>query len=142
MREVISQAGLVLPEEDLAVGKTWTQQGRNVSPAATLVLESTYRYEGPAQKTAPDPVKIGLEVKADLQPAEGDAKASSGKLKVRAQNSEGSFTFDNAAGHLVGSTIKQSIEIADLVKVGLGALAREMEIVQSNETTTTRKLVK
>jgi hypothetical protein len=139
MKEMISRAGLVFPEEDVAAGKTWTQQSRNASPTATLVLDSTYRFEGPAQKDAPEPVKIALEVKADIQTAEAGGKD---KPNIRAQHSEGSFTFDNAAGHILGSTLKESIEIASSVKVGVGALAKEMEIVQSNQSTTTRKLVK
>jgi hypothetical protein len=142
MKEMISRSGLVLPEEDLRAGKTWTQQSRNTSPAGTLVMTSTYRYEGPAPNDGPDAVRIALQVNAEIQPAEADAKENAGGLKIRSQKSEGSYTFDNAAGHLLRSSLKESIEVAASVKVGLGALAKEMEILQANESTTTRKLVK
>jgi hypothetical protein len=142
MKEMISRSGLVLPEEDLAPGKSWTQQSRNASPVGTLILVSTYRYEGPAQSASTNAVKIALEIKADIQPAEGDARDNAGALKIKSQKSEGTYTFDNVAGHVVGSTQKESIEVAATVKVGLGATAREMEITQSNDSTTTRKLVK
>ena len=62
--------------------------------------------------------------------------------QIRSQKSEGTYVFDNAAGHILRSSLKESIEVAASVKVGLGALAKDMEIIQSNETTTSRKLVK
>jgi hypothetical protein len=142
MKEMISRSGLVLPEEDLRPGKTWTQQNRNASPAGTLVMTSTYRYEGPAPNDGPDTARITLQVNAEIQPAEADAKENTGGLKIRSQKSEGTYLFDNAAGRVLRSTLKESIEVAASVKVGLGALAKEMEIIQSNESTTTRKLVK
>jgi hypothetical protein len=142
MKEMISRSGLVLPEEDLAAGKTWTQQTRNASPAGALVLMATYRYEGPAPNDGPDAARITVSVQTEIQPAGADARQNTGGFKIRSQKSEGTYTFDNAAGHILRSSLKESIEVSATVKVGLGALAREMEIVESNESTTTRKLVK
>jgi hypothetical protein len=142
MKEMIGRSGLVFPEGELAQGKTWTQQSRTSSPAGTLVMNATYRYEGPAPSDGPDAAKIGLQVQAKIEAAEADPKESTGGIKIRSQKSEGTYTFDNAAGRIVRSSLKESIEVAASVKVGLGALAKEMEIIQSNESTTTRKLVK
>jgi hypothetical protein len=144
MKQMISRSGLVLPEEDMAPGKTWTEQSQNTLPGSTLTMVSTFRYDGPSPNDGADAAKISASMKAAIQPAEADAKEkeNAGGLKIRSQKSEGTYIFDNAAGHILHSSLKESIEVAASVKVGLGALAKEMEIIQSNETTTTRKLVK
>jgi hypothetical protein len=142
MKEMISRSGLVFPEGDLAQGKSWTQQSRTASPAGHLVMNSTYRYEGPAPNDGEGAANIALQVQAEIQPAEADPKENTGGIKIKSQKSEGAYTFDNAAGHILRSSLKESIEVAASVKVGLGALAKEMEVIQSNESTTTRKLVK
>jgi hypothetical protein len=144
MKQMISRSGLVLPEEDMAPGKTWTEQSQNTLPGSTLTMVSTFRYDGPSPNDGPDAAKITVSMTAAIQPAEVDAKEkeNAGGLKIRSQKSEGTYIFDSAAGHILRSNLKESIEVAASVKVGLGALAKEMEIIQSNETTTTRKLVK
>ena len=76
LKEMISRASLVFPEEDVAEGKTWTQQTKSASPVGTFVLDSTYRYEGPARDAGPDAVKIALTVKAEIQPDEADGNPS------------------------------------------------------------------
>ena len=142
LKEMISRAGLVLPEEDVAEGKTWTQQTKSASPAGTFVLDSTYRNEGPAQDAGPDAVKISLTVKAAIQPTDADGNPSANGIKIRSQKTQGTYTFDNAAGRILDSSLSESIEVGASVKVGLGATAKEMEIVQTSESTTIRKLVK
>jgi hypothetical protein len=144
MKQMISRSGLVLPEEDVAAGKTWTEQSQMALGGSTLTMVTTYRYEGPSPNDGEGAAKISVQMTAAIQPAEADAKEkeNAAGLKIRSQKSEGSYVFDNAAGHILRSSLKESIEVAASVKVGLGALAKEMEIMQSNETTTTRKLVK
>jgi hypothetical protein len=142
LKEMISRASLILPEEDVAEGKTWSVQTKSALPSWAFVLDSTYRYEGPARDAGPDALKIGLTVKAAVQPNEAKDNAGANGLKIRSQKSQGTYTFDNAAGHVLGSSLSESIEISTPIKIGLGASTKEMEAVQTSESTTIRKLVK
>jgi hypothetical protein len=142
LREMITQASLILPQDDVAEGKTWTRQTKNVvPPLGTMVIDATYRYEGPAPNDGPDVAKIGLVTKVEIQPGEVADPNASG-LKIRSQKSQGTYHFDIAAGHILDSNLSEIIEVGASLKVGQGAGAREMEVSQSTETTTIRKLVK
>jgi hypothetical protein len=142
LKEMITQASIIFPKDDVAEGKTWTRQTKNVvPPIGTMVIDATYRYEGPAPNAGPDVVKIGLVTKVEIQPGEAAEPNASG-LKIRSQKSQGTYIFDNAAGHILDSKMSEVIEVGATLKVGQGAAAREMEINQSTETTTIRKLVK
>jgi hypothetical protein len=142
LKEMIGRASLVFPEGDVAEGKTWTQQAKSLSPAGTFLLDSTYRNDGPAQGAGPDALKISLTVKAAIAAADADGNPGANGLKIRSQKTQGTYTFDKAAGHILDSSLSESIEVSASVKVGLGATAKEMEIVQTSESTTIRKLVK
>jgi hypothetical protein len=142
LKAMITQASLILPQDDVSEGKTWTRQTKNpVPPLGTMVIDATYRYEGPAPNAGPDVVKIGVETKVEIQPAEVADPNASG-LKIRSQKSQGAYIFDNAAGHIRDSNMSEVVEVGATLKVGLGAAAKEMELTQSTETTTVRKLVK
>jgi hypothetical protein len=141
LKEMITQASLILPQDDLAEGKSWTRQTKNViPPIGTMVIDSTYRYEGPAPDAGPNAVKIGLVTKVEIQAAEADPNA--GGLKIRSQKSQGTYNFDNSAGHVLDSNLIEVIDVGATLKIGQGAAARDMELNQTTETTTRRKLVK
>jgi hypothetical protein len=138
LKELIGRVSLVLPEENLEPGKTWTQQTRRASAQATLTLDMTYRLEAPAPNTSPDVARLATTVKADIQSAQSDPNSG----KIRSQKSEGRCLFDTARGHTLDWSHSESIEIAFTVKLGLGPQAKQSEIVQVNESTTVLKLVK
>lgn len=139
LKELIAQSSLILPQDDLAEGESWTRQVKNPVPKlGTMVHDSTFRYEGPAPGAGPGAVRIGLATKIGLLPA---ADADSNGLKIRSQTSRGSYTFDNAAGHILDANLSEVIEVGATLKVGLGTQAREMELTQSTDITTIRKLV-
>jgi hypothetical protein len=141
LKEMITQSSLILPKDDLAEGKSWTRQTKNGVPSlGTVVIDATYKYEGPAPGASPDAVKIGLVTKVDIQPAEAEPNASG--LKIRSQKSQGTYIFDTAAGHVLDSNLSDLIDVGATLKVGQGAGARDLELNQSTETTTIRKLVK
>jgi hypothetical protein len=148
IREMITQASLIVPKDDLAEGKTWNRQTKNVvPPIGTVIIDSTYRYEGPAAGAAADAARIALTTKVEIQPAAeagagAGANTNAGGLKIRSQKSQGTYTFDSGAGHLVDASVNELIEVGATIKVGLGAAAKDMELTQSTETTTTRKLNK
>jgi hypothetical protein len=146
LKEMIAQASLIVPKDDLAAGKTWSRQLKNQVPGmGTVVIDSTYRFEGPIPGSGPDTVKVTLANKVEIQSpagAGGDPTANAGVPRIRSQKSEGSYSFDNAAGHLVGLNLSEALEVSSSVKIGLGNAAKDMEMTQIIETTTTRKLVK
>ncbi len=145
LKEQITQSGLILPRDELAPGGTWTRQTRNVvPPLGTVVIASTYRYDGPDQAagTGPGAIKISLDSKVEIQP--DAAEPNPGGLKIRTQKASGSYLFDNAAGHIVGSSIHDTLEVGSKIsiKTGAGGLSRDMELTQSTDTTTTRRLTR
>jgi hypothetical protein len=146
IREMITQASLIVPKDDLTEGKTWNRQTKNVvPPIGTVIIDSTYRYDGPASGAAADAARIALTTKVEIQPpaeAAAGANPSAGGLKIRSQKSQGTYTFDSGAGHLVDANVNELIEVGATIKVGLGAAAKDMELTQSTETTTIRKLNK
>ena len=144
LREMIAQASLILPQDDLVEGKSWSRQIKNViPPIGTMIIDATYRYDGPAPALGPDAVKIGLVTKVEIQRAEADANAANaGALKIRSQKSQGTYNFDTNAGHILDSNLSEVIEVGATLKVGQGAAAKDMELNQATETTTIRKLVK
>jgi hypothetical protein len=143
LKEMITQSSLILPRDDVAAGKSWTRQTRNsVPPLGTVVIDATYKYEGPAPGPGPDLVKIGLATKVEIQPAEGEPNANTSGLKIRSQKSQGTYVFDKAGGHVLDSSLTDVIDVGATLKIGQGAGAREMELNQTTETTTLRKLVK
>jgi hypothetical protein len=144
LKELITQAGLILPRDDLDAGKTWTRQTRNVIPMlGTVVIDATYRLDGPAPDAGPAAIKIGMTTKVEIQPAEADPNnPNANAFKIRSQKSQGTYTFDNAAGHVLDSSLSDLVEAGLTIKVPAGATTKDMEVNQTTETTTIRKLVK
>jgi hypothetical protein len=143
IREMIAQASLVVPTTDLTEGKTWSRQTKNAAPIGTVIVDSTYRFDGAAAGGPRDVVRIVQTTKLEVQPpAEAAGNASPAGPKIRSQKSQGTYTFDNGAGHLVDASASEQMEVGFTVKVGLGTAAKDMELTQTSETTTTRKLVK
>jgi hypothetical protein len=142
LREVIGRASLVLPEEDLAEGKTWTFKTNSAQAAGALMLDSIYRNEGRAPDAGPGAVKIGVTVTAAIPPDDAQGNPRANKAKIESQKSQGTYIFDNAAGRVLDSTLTEAIEVSAGVNFGQGATAKEVQVVQSSESTTIRKLVK
>lgn len=119
------------PEQPLEVGKTWTSPPSRVPlpPAATLIMERTFTYQGP-DPNAPNLLRVGIETAAKLEPIGGtEAKAT-----IRKQEGKGSMTVDAGAGRVTGTRNTLKLEI--VVTVGTG-----QTIEQSTESTSTMTLL-
>jgi hypothetical protein len=126
LKNLINQSSLSLPKEDLTKGKTWVRESKiPAAPIGTMILEKTYRYEGPTEGGE----KIGLTVKMGLEPTPGNNI----DVKVGDQKGEGSFIFDNNAGRVASSTVTEKMEM--IIKV------MNQEVNQSTDSTSSMKLI-
>lgn len=127
LKNMIKESSLSLPADALAIGKSWTIQSKVLSPPiGTLVLDKTYRYEGPAREGE----RIGLEVGITLEPAPGGRA----EVKIGEQEGKGYFLFDNEAGRVAESSVREKVQM--LIK------ATNQELSQTIDTSTVMKLVK
>jgi hypothetical protein len=96
------------PDSSLEPGKTWTSKPARVPlPFATLIMERTFTYQGPDQKS-PNLQLVGIEVTAKIEPIEGaDIKAV-----IRRQEGKGSMTIDGEAGRVVNVRLSQKFDMA------------------------------
>jgi len=125
LKNMILESSLILPTKDL--DKSWTRQTKIPSPPiGTLVLDKTYKYEGPKD----DVEVIGLDVTVKLDP---DPKSTL-DIKIGDQKGQGRFSFDNKAGRVVNSTVGERVEMLITVQ--------NNKVTQSTDTSTTMKLVK
>jgi hypothetical protein len=135
MKNMVVEAGLAFPKEDLEKGKSWTRESKiSMLPIGTMIHEKVYTYQGPETKEAKNLERIDLVTKIDIQLAPGNNI----DMKVQSQDGKGSFLFDNAAGRVAESTVREKIEMVFTLKVG----DQENQIIQGSETTTNMKLVK
>jgi hypothetical protein len=130
LKNMISQSSLMLPEQSLEKGKSWTHQGKVPVPMlGTMVIDKIYTFDGPS------PIEAGLDqvllqTKVSLEPA-ADSNIA---VKITSQNGSGEFTFDPQAGRVVSSRVN------DQLRMSLSVMGQEME--QSTDTRTTMTLAK
>jgi hypothetical protein len=130
LKKMISEASLILPKEELTPGKSWTQQIKNPAPGiGTMVLEKKYTYLGPDPK-AGGAEKIGLVARVEVQPTPGSALT----VKIKSQDNQGTFHFDNTAGRVTDADVAEKVEMV------LGAM--NQEVTQSTDSTTVMKLMR
>ena len=130
IKKLITQSTLTLPEEASNPGEEWPRTAEVQAPnLGSMVLTHTFTYKGPEIQDGVTLERIDLKIETEIKP-EGDAP----KLNVKEQKSTGFYLFDNNKGHLEQSNISQKMEI--VVKG-----PNNVEITQSNETTSTMKLV-
>jgi hypothetical protein len=130
LKNMITESSLGLPAEDLEKGKSWTRQSKvPIPPVGAMTLDKTFTYEGPDPKAGPKIETIGLDTRIGIETTPGNQI----ELKIKSQEGKGSFLFDNAAGRIIDSNV--TVKVDTLITV------QNMEIVQSNETSTMMKLV-
>jgi hypothetical protein len=130
LKQMMDQSGLLLPAKPISKGATWDQKFESKSPGGTMKVESTNTYDGPVAKDGKQLEKITLKPKITLE-ADPNAPA---KITLKSQEATGTALFDNAAGRLVETNMKQDLEMA--------VSAMGQEISQKMKQTVTMKLVK
>jgi len=102
MKKMITQSGLVLPEEPVEKGKGWTEESSTEAPqVGTIKTEKKYTYEGPDAKD-PNLARIALEAEMTLQSKENPEV----KVSIKEQKNAGFFLFDAAKGRIAESHIE------------------------------------
>jgi len=135
MKNMISEMGLTLPNEDLNKGKEWSSESKTSMPqVGVLSRTKTYQYQGAEAKDAKSLERIDQTTKVVMQP---DPK-SNVDIKINEQKSEGRFYFDNARGYINESNLSENIKMTFKIKIG----DVEQDVTQGNESTTVLKLVK
>jgi hypothetical protein len=95
------------PEGQVEPGKAWSsKQSRVPSGIGTIVMDRSFRFQGPDPKR-PKLLVIGMETKVALEPAGGGINA-----EIRKQEGTGTMTFDSESGHLVATRVNQKIDMA------------------------------
>ncbi|MGE3820480.1 MAG: DUF6263 family protein [Isosphaeraceae bacterium] len=126
LKNMILESSLNFPAEPLEIGKSWSRQSKIPSPPiGTLVMNKTYRYEGPSQKGE----RIGLEVLIELESMPNNPI----DVKLGDQNGKGFFIFDNQSGRVVESGVGEKVQM--VIKV------MDQELSQITDTSTAMKLL-
>jgi hypothetical protein len=107
LKHMISQSGIILPEEAVAKGKSWEQKVDMKMPFGKIDVRNTFTYEGPTTRGGAKLEQIAIQPKANL---EADPNAAI-KLKLNSQEAKGTAYFDNAAGRLAESGMTQTMEM-------------------------------
>ncbi len=104
IKRMTGQATIVLPEKSVAKGYSWKSNKSLPMPFGTMLLDSTYTYEG--AEGAND--RIGVVVKSDIKSGNGPMA-----VKVLSSEGKGGYRFDPKAGLLRGSdlTMKMTMQI-------------------------------
>ena len=123
VKHLVTQSGLVLPEEGVTKGKSWEQKVEMKSPVGKMKTDNTLTYQGPAtrgdRKLEEVSIKPVLTIEAD--------DAAPIALKVKDQDSKGTALFDNAAGRLVETNMKQTMQM----EISAGGMTIDQKIEQT-----------
>jgi len=128
MKNMIAQSSLVLPEQALKAGESWTDRSKlPVEQFGTIVTEKTYTLKDEAG--ASGEVQIDLNAKMNVEAGESRQFT----LEIKEQKNEGRFTFDAAKGRIAGSHVE--VRMVQLISAGANT-----SIEQTVENTMEMKL--
>jgi hypothetical protein len=110
IRQTIEQGVLILPEQGVGEGVTWSREYENkMGPLGTQKIAVTYSYGGKEKQNGKVLEKIASKTKVEFEPAEGgDIDA---EMEITEQEGSGSVLFDSEAGKTVFSQNKQELTI-------------------------------
>jgi hypothetical protein len=119
IEQMFQQSGLRLPAEEISKGHQWKQDMEIKLPYGTMQITTNYTYQGQNDDGLH---QIDADMDIDLKPAEN----AQIQVNATAKEASGSFLFDNEAGRLTESQIKQilDIEIAGTAKQTITTLVK------------------
>lgn len=137
LKNMIIEAGLPLPKDDVAQGTTWKRQSKVQAPAAgTMIVDKVYTYDGPA---GAGEEKIGLKSQVSLEPMANSPVT----FKIESQDGRGTYVFDNKAGRMSQSSVNVKLKLHITGKIKTGPQesdVQELNAVQDQDTSTIMKL--
>lgn len=125
IKNLSSQGSLVFPEEALSPGKTWKKNQKITTPqVGTMTIDTTYTFAGPAEGAGDGVEKIHADLALKLESSLG--------IDIKSQDNEASFLFDNKAGILRSSQVRQVMTMAGKIM--------DQDFSQDMKTTVSMKL--
>jgi hypothetical protein len=122
MKNMITQGTPSLPKEGVTEGATWKREmSMKLPPAGTMNTVSTFTYMG-IEGDDPPLHKLKVDLTQSIVPGEGGMK-----ITLKDQQTQGSVYFDNEAGRMTGSEIKQVMTM----EISLGGPTVEQKIDQT-----------
>ena len=106
--KTLSQAAIVFPEKEIAVGESWDTSDVIASPAGQVTLARKYEYSGPEEVDGATLEKITVSGQVQFEQAL-ESKARKPQT-VTDSSQTGELLFDVDAGILVSSQLTQAID--------------------------------
>ncbi len=107
-KEMFRKASPELPADAIDEGFSWKNSTENKTPLGTMKMDATYTYVGEEQRDARALDKFNVDIKLDFGNGAGPGGA---KVRIGEQENSGTFYFDNEAGRIVETTMKQKVKI-------------------------------
>jgi len=126
MSQLTGWLGMQVPSKAIQVGSTWNRTTEMKLPTGQFKGDLTYTYKGVEQRGGVALDKIDVKLKVDLQ----QKKVAGPTVTLEAQEGSGVLYFDNVAGQLVESTVKQKLTLRTKIN------GKDMGIQQINSTMT------
>jgi len=123
LKQMTSQASLVLPAEPATKGTTWNQKVETKMPFGTMKVDNECSFVGAVTRDGKQLQEISLKPKMTMEPAP-NAPAS---IKIKDQDAQGKALFDNEAGHLTETNLKQNMTM----EIGAGNMNFTQKIEQN-----------
>ena len=117
IKRMTAQATIVLPEKAVTRGYTWKSNKSLPMPFGTMLMDSTYTYEG---HEGPND-RINVVVKSDIKPSDNAAMS----VKLVSSDGKGGYRFDPKAGILRESDMNMKMTMQ--IKVGGQEMATEVD---------------
>lgn len=102
-KQLMSQSGVVFPKEPVKEGETWTNKVEINAPFGRINLESRMESLGTEKQVDRALEKIAVSPRMSIKATE----RSPFTIELTSFDGSGTVLFDNAAGHIVESTLKQ-----------------------------------
>ena len=128
MKNMMTQAGATLPKDPVSKGDPWDKKVEVKLPFGTMRTNMAFTYQGPETREGKKFEKIGLKAELGIEPNPGGMI----QLAIKSQDMKGTIYFDNVAGRMSSSEIKQNT-VMEITVMG-------QTIEQAMEQTITVKL--
>jgi len=105
MKQMVEQASLILPQPAVSTNQKWNSQSEFDMPFGVLKTNNQMTYVGPARtgNVPLENIRMTSSVRVETAP---DSPLG---IELKEQATSGTIQFDNAAGHVHGSTVTQKM---------------------------------
>jgi hypothetical protein len=123
MKEMITKASPVLPDEAVDKGYRWQNKAETKTPVGKMTIDSSYVYDGEEQRDGR--VLDKFSVSSTVGFADEPGGLLGAKIKVTDQQTTGTMYFDAVAGRFVENRVSQKLTME--VTVGTSSVNQKLE---------------